>query len=118
MAGERTGSRLAPQGRAGGDEILRRTSRPAPYDPFVETIYRTKARTVPRSVMRSGDRRAQLHALLLEEARVGIAEGYGEGATPKGRGVVQVVDELPDGRVSVLLTVAIRERARPSDERG
>ena len=78
----------------------------------METIYRTEARTVPRSVMSSDVQRAKLHTQLLAEATVGIAKVYGEGTTPNGPGVVQVVDELPDGRLSVLLTVGIRRPAR------
>jgi len=83
----------------------------------VETIYRTTTRTVPRSVMTSTDERANLHTQLLAEAAVGIAQVYGAHTTPKGRGVLQVVDELPDGRFSVLLTVAIRREEQSRDER-
>lgn len=76
----------------------------------VETVYRTEARSVPRSVMSSDDQRSNLHAELLAEATVGIARSYGGDATPTGSGVVQIVEELSDGRVSVLLTVAVRRR--------
>jgi len=79
----------------------------------VETVYRTEARTVPRSVLSSDVQRAKLHAELLADATVGIAQIYGDDATPSGPGVVQVVEELPDDRLSVLLTVAIRRPAQP-----
>jgi hypothetical protein len=79
----------------------------------VETIYSTEAHTVPRSVMSNRHEREDLHTRLLAEATVGIAEAYGGDTTPKGRGVLQVVGELPRGRVSVLLTVGIRRRPQP-----
>jgi hypothetical protein len=100
---ERTG-RIERQRTAEGAALRAPTIAP------VETVYRTKAHTVPRSVMSNDDQRARLHAQLLAEATVGIAQTYGDETTPAGRGVVQVVEELPDGRLSVLLTVAIRRR--------
>ena len=78
----------------------------------VETVYRTRARTVPRSALSDEEQRAKLHASLLADATAGIAETYGKDATPNGPGVVQVAKELPDGRLSVLLTVGVRRRGR------
>ena len=90
--------------------VVEGIARRAPTIAAVETVYRTKAHSVPRSVMSNDDQRAKLHAQLLAEATRGIAETYGDETSPAGRGVVQVVKELRDGRLSVLLTVAIRRR--------
>lgn len=111
----RRGSVSAPLSRV--DPLERRrtaegASRQARTIASAETVYRTEARTVPRSVMSSEVQRAELHTQLLADARVGIARTYGEDTTPNGPGVVQVVEELPDGRLSVLLTVGIRRPAR------
>jgi len=92
--------------------IHERANHADPYDRLVETVYRTEARPVSRSVLASDDGRATLHTQLLAEATVGIARTYGDDTTPNGPGVVQVLEELPDGRLSIMLTVAIRRHTR------